>query len=66
MTVRVTYDEGKTWPAAKVLYAGSSAYSDLGVLPDGTIGCLYERDGYKKISFARFRLAWLTDGKDEK
>jgi sialidase-1 len=64
MTIRLSYDEGQTWPVAKVLYDGSAAYSDLAVLPDGTIGCLYERDDYGKITFARFTLAWLTDGKD--
>ncbi len=64
MTVRLSYDEGKTWPVAKVIYEGSAAYSDLVVLPDQTIGCLYERDNYGKISFARFTLEWLTDGKD--
>jgi sialidase-1 len=64
MTIRLSYDEGKTWPVTKVLYEGSAAYSDLVVLPDDTIGCLYERDNYGKITFARFTLQWLTDGKD--
>jgi sialidase-1 len=58
-------DEGKTWPVAKVICEGSAAYSDLVVLRDGDIGCLYERDGYRKITFARFTLRWLTDGKDQ-
>ena len=40
------------------------AYSCLTVLPDGTIGCLYETDGYRRIRFARFTLEWLTDGRD--
>lgn len=64
MTVRLSYDEGKTWPVQKLLYEGSSAYSDLVALEDGTIGCLYEADDYGRISFARFTLGWLTDGKD--
>ena len=64
MTVRMSYDECKTWPVAKVLCAGSAAYSCLTVLPDGTIGCLYEQDGYRKIVFARFTLDWLTGGED--
>jgi len=64
LTVRLSYDEGKTWPVAKLVYQGGSAYSDLVVLPEGTIGCLFERDGYKTITFARFTLAWLTDGTD--
>jgi sialidase-1 len=61
----VGYDEGKTWPVAKVLYAGSAAYSDLVVPPDGGIGCLYERDDFRKIKFAHFTLGWLTDGKNQ-
>ncbi|MBN2316822.1 MAG: exo-alpha-sialidase [Sedimentisphaerales bacterium] len=61
MTIRVSYDEGKSWPVAKVLMEGSGAYSDLAVLPDGRIGCLFEIDGYKQIVFMTFSLQWLTD-----
>ena len=64
MAVRVTYDEGKTWSAAKTIYPRRSSYSCLAVLKDMTIGCLYERDYYRRITFARFDLEWLTDGKD--
>ncbi len=67
MTVRMSYDEGKTWPVGKLLNEVQSAYSGLTVLPDNTIGCLYERGRehpYGKITFARFNLAWLTDGSD--
>ncbi len=64
MTIRLSYDEGKTWPVAKTVHGGSAAYSCLTVLPDRRIGLLYEREGYKRISFARFSLGWLTDGKD--
>lgn len=42
MTVRVSKDDGKTWPIAKLLHAGPSAYSCLTVLPNGNIGCFYE------------------------
>jgi len=41
--VRLSRDEGKTWPAAKRACEGGSAYGNLVVLPDGTIGCLFER-----------------------
>ncbi len=67
MTVRVSYDEGGTWPVAYVLHFGPAAYSCLTVLPDMTIGCLYERGdehAYEKITFARLGLATLTDGED--
>ncbi|NQT11665.1 MAG: exo-alpha-sialidase, partial [Planctomycetes bacterium] len=42
MTVRLSFDDGATWPVAKPLHAGPSAYSDLAALPDRQIGCLYE------------------------
>jgi sialidase-1 len=38
MTVRVSYDEGKTWPVAKLIHQGGSAYSNLVRLADGRIG----------------------------
>lgn len=62
LTVRLSRDEGKTWPLAGVLHAGPAAYSCLTVLPDGQVGCLYERGTkgpYEEITFARFPLGWL-------
>jgi len=67
MTVRASYDEGKTWPVAKLLNAGPSGYSCLAVLPDLKIGCLYERGQHstvEKLTFARFSLEWLTGSTD--
>jgi len=67
MTVRVSHDEGQTWPTSKTLHAGPSGYSCLTVLPDLSIGCFYERGEKRyseKITFARFTLEWLTDGAD--
>jgi len=67
MTVRLSYDDGKTWPVVKQVFEGPSAYSSLARLPDGSIGLLYERGDrhkYEKMTFARFTLEWLTDGKD--
>lgn len=66
-TVFLSYDEGETWPVKKVMVPGKFAYSVLTVLPDGTIGCLYERgekDAYERITLARLTLDWLTNGKD--
>lgn len=62
MTIRMSRDECRTWPVSAVLYEGPSAYSDLCVLPDGTICCLYERGAqhpYEKLVLARFSLDWL-------
>ena len=72
LSVKLSYDEGKTWPVNKVLEPGFSGYSDLAVGPDGMIYCFYERgstDGKNifrtgSLCLARFNLEWLTDGKD--
>jgi sialidase-1 len=67
LTVRLSYDEGQTWPIARTLHAAATAYSCLAVLPDLTLGCLYEAglsNPYETITFARFSLAWLTGGAD--
>ena len=47
MTVRGSYNKGKTWRWSKLLYSGPSAYSNLAVLPNGHIACLFEA-GYAK------------------
>lgn len=63
MTVRISYDDGRTWPVARQIYPGHSAYSALAVLPDNAIALLYERgqkNPYEKITLARFTLEWLT------
>ena len=67
MTVRLSYDEGKTWPVKKLIHAGPSSYSLLVRLPDGDIGLVYEGgDKHRRewIRFVRFSLAWLTGGAD--
>ena len=75
VSVKLSYDDGVSWPVNKLLQTGPSAYSDLAVLPDGTVLCFYEsgRDGapksakpwpYAFITLARFNLEWLTDGRD--
>ncbi len=63
MTVRASFDEGRTWAASKTLHAGPSAYSSLTVLPDGHVACFHEGGvghAYEHIIFARFTLDWLT------
>jgi sialidase-1 len=70
IAVFVSYDEGKTWPVKKVIQQGpgGAGYSDLAVLPDGTILCAYGSGPPfgrgAGISVARFNLEWLTDKAD--
>jgi sialidase-1 len=66
--MRLSTDDGATWPVSRSLYAGPSGYSDTAVLPDKTILCLFENGERKyndRISVARLNLAWLTAGKSE-
>jgi len=61
MTIRLSQDGGLTWPVSRMLYGGSSAYSSLTVLPDGSVGLLFERDNYTKITFARVEADWIMN-----
>jgi sialidase-1 len=58
-TVWLSKDDGATWPRKKVLWPGGFAYSVPTKLADGTLGVLFEADGYKRIVFARFGVDWL-------
>ena len=56
MTVRLSYDDGLTWPISKSLHAGPAAYSDLVILSPSQAACLYEagsKHPYESIVFAR-------------
>jgi sialidase-1 len=69
LTVRLSYDEGTSWPASKSVEAGWSAYSDMGLAADGTILCFYGRSEKSdfagdRLTLARFNLEWLTDDQD--
>jgi len=63
MTVRLSYDDGRMWPASRILHDGPAAYSSLAVLPDGEIACFYEggeKNPYESMIFEKFTLGWLT------
>jgi sialidase-1 len=65
LTIRLSEDEGQTWPVSRLLHAGPAAYSSLVTLPDGTIGCLYEAgkgNAYETIRFSRVSMEWLRGG----
>ncbi len=63
MTVRLSYDDGKTWPVSRILHDGPAPYSNLAVLPGGEIVCFYEggeKNPYESMIFEKFSLEWLT------
>jgi sialidase-1 len=62
MTVRMSGDDGRTWPVDQVIHEGPAAYSSLAMLRGGTIGLLYELGEtrpYERIAFAAFDTRWL-------
>ena len=68
MTVRVSFDEGETWPRSLLLHVGQAAYSDLVTLPDGDAGILYEagpsqEESYKRIVFQRIERRLLLEAR---
>jgi sialidase-1 len=58
LTIRMSSDDGATWPISRVLEPGKSAYSDLAALPDGTILCFCEVDN--RLRLARFSIDWVA------
>ena len=57
LTLRISYDEGKTWPVQHVIAKSKdgekdhAAYSDLVKLGKKNVGVLYEKNGYSQIVF---------------
>jgi sialidase-1 len=66
LTVKMSTDEGDTWPISRVLEAGPSGYSDLAQASDGAMLCAYECGMMARMTdtaaivVARFDLDWLT------
>lgn len=66
LTLRLSRDEGQSWPIAKPIDVGPTEYSSLAWLPDSQIGLLYElsRAGQSyrpELHFARIPTSWLMD-----
>lgn len=64
LTVKMSCDNGATWPIRKVVDTGSAAYSTLTSLDGGTggnprVGLLWERAGYQHLTYSSFDLKWL-------
>ncbi len=65
--VKMSYDNGKTWPVEKLLIPGPFAYSTLVPVKPGVMGILYEVNSNRitTINFTTFTLDWLTNGADK-
>lgn len=58
VSVHVSEDGGKTWKHRRAIESGLSGYTDLAADPDGSLYCLYEREG--GLAIARFNAEWMT------
>lgn len=59
LTIRISIDEGRTWPDSFLLRKGNGQYTTMAVLADGRIGVFYdcwEENNYQ-LYFARVELA---------
>jgi sialidase-1 len=66
LTLRLSGDDGATWPHSLVLHKGLSAYSGMVITKDGKILCVYEngeRDYCEKISVVQVDRAALVAAK---
>ena len=62
MTLRVSSDDGMTWPVGELIHAGSSAYSALTGLSNSEVGLLFETSNYGRIDFVWRPVAELGRG----
>lgn len=60
VTVKLSCDDGKSWPVRKTVDAGPSAYSTLARMRNGKFAILYERANYRYITLATFDPSWLN------
>lgn len=63
MTVRLSFDEGRTWPVARLIHAGPASYSGLVRLDHDTLGLVFEGGTTHRrewLRFCRLPLAWLS------
>ena len=63
--IKMSYDDGETWPVEKTVGKGGFAYSTMCPMKGGNVGLLFESDGGNTIKFTRISIKWLTDGKDD-
>lgn len=56
--LRVSTDEGKTWPIARTFNPGHYVYQSMTYLPSGKIGLLWENE-WQGLYFTQISLSWF-------
>lgn len=65
LRVRMSLDEGRTWPHGKLVAVGAAAYSCMVRLPGNRVGIVYEGGNYQRISFSTFSIDALMQSGSE-
>lgn len=78
MRVRISYDQGQTWPVSREIYdwlsdeeakaQGKGGYSSMTKTADNCVGALIETQnsaGNHSIEFHKFNLPWILNGQKE-
>ncbi len=63
LTLKVSLDDGATWPISRVLDEGKAGNMSLVELPGRQLGILYERDKFRRLSFMRCDLDSVMNDK---
>lgn len=61
MTLRMSDDDGKTWPKSYAVHSGPSAYSDIVMVSDSEVGILYEAGQSRPYESIVFKVIPVED-----
>ncbi|OLT12590.1 hypothetical protein BJF79_21930 [Actinomadura sp. CNU-125] len=61
LTVRLSRDDGASWPHHALVKPGASGYSTMAVLPGGDVAVLHEIGDTGGIVFTRLSIPWLEN-----
>jgi sialidase-1 len=64
MTLRMSYDDGATWPVSQLVYSGVSGYSALTKMANGEVGLLNEVNNFARIDFVARSVRVISGGSD--
>lgn len=60
--LRLSYDDGETWPHNRVLNPRHHVYQSIAQLPDHSLGVLWERE-WQGLFLTKVPLSWLCDSR---
>lgn len=68
LTLKISYDEARSWSTSRVLYPGLSAYSDIAVIGNGKeIAIVFENGDETfadRISVTMIPISWIENNKE--